>query len=887
VAFGIALTVPGPYARILPDDAPPAPLEDAVSEPSQEPTHPLLIVTGPPRDGEALALESLGFEKNLGSGADCHLRLQAGNVDMLHARVVWEGRGVLLTDLGSAAGTYVNGEKIAADHLLQDGDRICLGPPGSKQTVKLLARIPAESSMPGPIVLAPEQDPFGLGEEPPALDLSPEPEPEAPKAVLMPPVAVSPPSPAPRPATPPPPARPAPPAPERGAAGAATPAIIFDTPRAAAPVASAPAPPPPAAPSRPRRPGPDVTELPSIAAAPAATEGEADAAPLDVEEAPARPRLPRPPRQMPSVPPVVWIGLAAVLVAAGGAAAWMKLRPVRPVLTALAPQQAEARQALVLTGTGFDAQPRGNTVRVGKKVADVTAATATQVTIMVPPDLEATAADVPVTIETRGGQSNPVFLRVKRLPRGLKLETDVALPGGEVTVTGQNLEVKPLMVRVAGIPADVVEASAASVRFRVPSAVPFEEGRSVPVILQVGADSSPAVPLLLGRLPLVAELSPRTGRAGDRVTIRGRGFDPQAAGNAVTFGTEPALVLAASETELVAVVPYQPGGGGQLEVPVAVKAHGSASAGGRAFAVQKPSAAVYVPHFFAAPVPEDPGGERVFVATELGPVLLLSGRAEAASAAERAAQAAAALNAAFAARTPLELREAPSPAIAARGKADAIATATAADAAAYAPPIAPAGTARVSPRVLAGHWVSVLQDLQALFVDRQRPVRVVQGSPKGKVLLDLYAEGERLGGAGAGVPTRLVDPLPFTVGRAFREMALAVPAPGQTSAAAAVTGVWRGTMEEDGVGQRPMQLSVHLDGTRLAGAITSRSGKVGMEIPVLDLAYDKGVLSFRTTSGAAARRYRATLDGATLAGTIHGADAQASAIGRFTLRYTE
>jgi hypothetical protein len=108
-----------------------------------------------------------------------------------------------------------------------------------------------------------------------------------------------------------------------------------------------------------------------------------------------------------------------------------------------------------------------------------------------------------------------------------------------------------------------------------------------------------------------------------------------------------------------------------------------------------------------------------------------------------------------------------------------------------------------------------------------------------------------------------------------------------TTAAAAVAGTWRGTLQEDGLGERPMQLRLQMDAGRLSGAITTRAGALGMEIPVHDLAYDKGVLSFRTTSGAAARRYRGTLQGATLSGTIHAADAQDLQVGRFTLRYTE
>jgi hypothetical protein len=525
---------------------------------------------------------------------------------------------------------------------------------------------------------------------------------------------------------------------------------------------------------------------------------------------------------------------------------------------------------------------------VGTKTAPVTAATVTQVTVTVPADVDQGGTpDLPVTVETRAGRSNPVFLRVRRLPRGLKLPTDVALPGAEVSVVGENLDVKPLMVQVAGIPADLLDVQAGSVRFRVPTAVPFEEGRTVPVVVQVGADSAPALQMLLGRLPLIAELQPRTGRAGDRVTIRGRGFDPQAAGNVVTFGAENALVLTATETEIVGIVPHVDVGAGQLDVPVAVKARGSASAGGRPFTMRRPSSAVFIPHFFPAAVPEDPSGERVFVSTTLGPVLLLSGREDAASPAERAARAAAALNAAFAAKAPVALREAPAPAVVS-SQGVVIVTATAADAGAYVPPLVPAGPGRAGARALAAHWTAVLQDMQALFVDRQRPVRVVQSSSRGKVLLELYAEGQRIGGVGAGVPTRLVEPLPSTVARAFREMTLAVPTQAQAaSAAAAVTGTWRGVVEEDGVGQRPMLLRLEADGPRLAGTMTSRSGKLGMDIPVHDLAYDKGLLTFRTTSGAAARRYRATLQGATLTGTVHAATSNEPVIGRFTLRYAE
>ena len=97
-------------------------------------------------DGQVLPVPA-GASKTLGSAEDASLRLDLENIDLIHAEVVWDPRGLLLSDVGSSTGTYVNGEKVENDHPLQDGDRVCLGPPGSKQSAKLVVKIPAEASL--------------------------------------------------------------------------------------------------------------------------------------------------------------------------------------------------------------------------------------------------------------------------------------------------------------------------------------------------------------------------------------------------------------------------------------------------------------------------------------------------------------------------------------------------------------------------------------------------------------------------------------------------------------------------------------------------------------------------------------------------------------------
>ena len=462
----------------------------------------------------------------------------------------------------------------------------------------------------------------------------------------------------------------------------------------------------------------------------------------------------------------------------------------------------------------------------------------------------------------------------------------MALPGQEVTIVGESLDGTPLGVQVAGERAEVRSAQADAVRIVVP-AIPVTEGRGVPVTLRVGAQAGRALTLLLGRLPLVTELVPSAGLPGEAVVVRGRGFDPDPADNVLLFGDEPALVLAATSSELRAVAPAGAATASQTQVPVVVKAHSGTSSGTVQFTLVRPSTSVFIPRFFAAPVSSTT--DQALVSSLLGPVLLLSDREGAPSVGERAVRVAASLNAAFdaAASRPVTLEARDSPPSVAVAGGDVVVTATADDAAGYGrgPDLAMKGQ-RTTPRALAGFWAALLQDQLALFVQHQRPSRVLELSPRGKALVDLYAEAERRVGAASGVPANLVNPPSAAQTRAFREMALMLPA-GPSSAAAAVTGRWEGTMEETSTGERPIKLRLRLDGTRLAGSLGTQAGAVGMEVPLESVGYEKGVLSFVLPGGGSPRFFRGTLQGSTISGTMHRSATDKETIGRFALRYAE
>ena len=155
---------------------------------------PTLIVTGGPLDGQILRLARRG-QTVLGSGPDTVTPLALANVAAHHATLEWDGQELHLAALETPTGTYVNGERISATHVLADGDRLCLGPPGSKQSVKLVVRLSADEG-------EPEEEAAGAAEEAlpgfeapdldGTLDLSSPSAPEAPSLLLIDPDAAEP-----------------------------------------------------------------------------------------------------------------------------------------------------------------------------------------------------------------------------------------------------------------------------------------------------------------------------------------------------------------------------------------------------------------------------------------------------------------------------------------------------------------------------------------------------------------------------------------------------------------------------------------------------------------------------------------------------------------------
>lgn len=87
---------------------------------------PTLTFRNGPLSGKSLQLDQ--SEGTLGRRDDNSYILPDPRVSRVHASLRKEAGAVILTDLGSSAGTKVNGEEVNGPRVLRHGDRIAFGP---------------------------------------------------------------------------------------------------------------------------------------------------------------------------------------------------------------------------------------------------------------------------------------------------------------------------------------------------------------------------------------------------------------------------------------------------------------------------------------------------------------------------------------------------------------------------------------------------------------------------------------------------------------------------------------------------------------------------------------------------------------------------------------
>ena len=78
-----------------------------------------------PSVGSIFPLDSK--ELIIGRDPACDVSIIDAEVSRKHARLIWQGEGFTLEDLGSTNGTFVNSKRISTPHLLRVGDTVAFG----------------------------------------------------------------------------------------------------------------------------------------------------------------------------------------------------------------------------------------------------------------------------------------------------------------------------------------------------------------------------------------------------------------------------------------------------------------------------------------------------------------------------------------------------------------------------------------------------------------------------------------------------------------------------------------------------------------------------------------------------------------------------------------
>lgn len=465
-------------------------------------------------------------------------------------------------------------------------------------------------------------------------------------------------------------------------------------------------------------------------------------------------------------------GALALLLVLGWAV--MRFFFTAPTIVAVQPARTEPGRTITILGRRLSSDPAKNTVWFGAQSLPADSVGDGSVLVKVPPLPGGTVA---VSVETSAGRSKAVDLLVLTPLKAAALDPPGALPGDEVVLNGQGFG-DGVAVSVGGQPATVTDADGGSVRFTMPQ-LAAAVGSAHPVVATIAGRSTAPLPLYLGRVPLVTSFTPPRAAAGEIVRLRGIGFSADPDANVVTFDGVPALVLAASASELAVVAPMPVPVQAETLARLVVQAGGRTSGDGLSFPLLRLVEGAWVPHFLATPAALGARG-LANVGTEVAPALLLAFKDESRSVGQRALQLTAQLNAAVdrarvGQKVAFEVREQPAIGVALVGAPDLLVRATPQDAAAYAAvPGLPARSEPPAPIALARQWAAILNDYLTLGTSGAEPTASATVSPvAGAAFRQLRAALPWQ--YGSGVPSARVAAVPAELRRRLREAALQIP----------------------------------------------------------------------------------------------------------------
>lgn len=245
---------------------------------------------------------------------------------------------------------------------------------------------------------------------------------------------------------------------------------------------------------------------------------------------------------------------------------------IQPGINSLSATIGKVGNSLTITGTGFDAVPTNNIVKIGNGTATVTSASPTSLTVTVP---NGSSGDAPVSV-TVNSQTGTAANSYTVIPTISALSGTLGNVGSTLTIDGTGFDsVTPTNNLVKLGISDTTVISATPTKLTVAIAgIGGPQSLSVTVGSQTNAES---FSFTIG--VTMSSLSPASAAIGSSITINGTGFDYQtAANNIVTFRstngpllTAQATVTSATNSSLTVIVPAGANtNGNQLQVKVTV-----------------------------------------------------------------------------------------------------------------------------------------------------------------------------------------------------------------------------------------------------------------------------------------------------------------------------
>lgn len=219
-----------------------------------------------------------------------------------------------------------------------------------------------------------------------------------------------------------------------------------------------------------------------------------------------------------------------------------------PVLEGLSLRQGPAGLQITLSGSGFGALASANSVRFGSRIALITAASPTSLTVTVP---NLPAGSYMLSVSSPGGSSRQLQ-SFTITPVLSKVTEEIDSIGSSVVLSGTGFALTPAdnHVRFGSTDATVTAATSDALTVTVPAGL----SGSQTLHLSVGDAPASGTPTFTVR-PVLTAVAPAAASVGNTVTLTGSGFALTPADNHVRFGSTDATVTAATATQLTVTVP--------------------------------------------------------------------------------------------------------------------------------------------------------------------------------------------------------------------------------------------------------------------------------------------------------------------------------------------